>query len=57
MLLEFRPTGLSRLTSPGLIAGPTNWFSSTLAMASASSPSFTGTLLRTNSMALFSSDS
>ena len=48
---------ICRLTSPGLIPGPTNWFSVTSATASASSPSFTGTLLRTNSMALFSSDS
>jgi hypothetical protein len=43
---------LCRLTSPGLIPGPTNSFPVTSATASASSPSFTGTLLRTNSMAL-----
>jgi hypothetical protein len=48
---------LSRLTSPGLIPGPTNSFPDTSATASASSPSFTGTLLRTNSMALSLSDS
>ena len=47
----------SRLTSPGLIPGPTNSFPDTSATASASSPSFTGTLLRTNSMALSLSDS
>ena len=43
---------LCRLTSPGLIPGPTNSFPMTSATASASSPSFTGTLFRTNSMAL-----
>src|SRR5712672_1154744 len=48
---------LCRLTSPGLIPGPTNWFSVTSATASASSPSFTGTLFRTNSTALSSSAS
>ena len=42
---------LRRLTSPGLIPGPTNSFPVTSATASASSPSLTGTLLRTNSMA------
>ena len=47
----------SRLTSPGLIPGPTNSFPDTSATASASSPSFTGTLLRTNSMARSLSDS
>lgn len=47
----------SRLTSPGLIPGPTNSFPDTSATASASSPSFTGTLLRTNSMAPSLSDS
>ena len=48
---------LCRLTSPGLIPGPTNSFPVTSATASASSPSFTGTLLRTNSMAFSLSDS
>ncbi len=48
---------LCRLTSPGLIPGPTNSFPDTSATASASSPSFTGTLLRTNSMAPSLSDS
>jgi hypothetical protein len=48
---------LRRLTSPGLIPGPTNSFPVTSATASASSPSLTGTLLRTNSMALSRSDS
>ena len=43
---------LRRLTSPGLIPGPTNSFPLTSATASASSPSLTGTLLRTNSMAV-----
>jgi hypothetical protein len=42
----------SRLTSPGLIPGPTNSFPLTSATASASSPSLTGTLLRTNSIAV-----
>jgi hypothetical protein len=39
---------ICRLTSPGLIPGPTNWFPVTSATASASSPSFKGTLLRTS---------
>src|SRR6185503_12398540 len=39
------------------IPGPTNSFPDTSATASASSPSFTGTLLRTNSMARSLSDS
>jgi hypothetical protein len=40
-----------RLTSPGRIPGPKNLFPLTSATASASCPSLTGTLLRTNSMA------
>ena len=43
---------LIRLTSPGLIPVPRNPLPATSATASASSPSVTGTLLRTNSMAL-----
>jgi hypothetical protein len=43
---------ICRLTSPGLIPGRTNSFPMTSATASASSPSFTGALLRTSSIAL-----
>jgi hypothetical protein len=42
---------VSRRMSPGLIPGPANTFPATSATASASSPSCTGTLFRTNSTA------
>jgi hypothetical protein len=48
---------VSRLTSPGLIPGPANTFPATSATASASSPSCTGTLFRTNSTARYLSAS